>query len=86
VIWQVIFSTAARRDFKNLDRQIRRRIAEKVDALGRDPLSSAHSKSLIGQGGLRSARVGDWRILFLAADGVLNVVRIGNRRDVYKNL
>jgi mRNA-degrading endonuclease RelE of RelBE toxin-antitoxin system len=54
--------------------------------LAEDPLSAAHSKQLIGLAGLRSARAGNWRILFLVGDEVVNVVRVGHRREVYNNL
>jgi mRNA interferase RelE/StbE len=86
VNWKVNFSSAAARDYKNLDRQIRDRINAKLDAVAKLPLSPEHSKALIGLGELRSARVGNWRILFLARDGVVNIVRIRHRREVYKDL
>jgi addiction module RelE/StbE family toxin len=86
VVYRVTFSIAAKRDYQNLDRQIRDRIDEKLNQLSTEPLLSIHSKSLIGQDGLRSARVGDWRILYLPEDGVLKVSRIRHRREVYNNL
>jgi mRNA-degrading endonuclease RelE of RelBE toxin-antitoxin system len=85
VVCRIVFSTAAKRDYQNL-RQIKGRIDGKLAQIAAEPLSSTHSKALIGQGGLRSARVGDWRILYLPGDGILNVTRIRHRREVYDNL
>jgi mRNA-degrading endonuclease RelE of RelBE toxin-antitoxin system len=62
------------------------RIDEKLARLAAEPLSLHDSKALIGQGGLRSSRAGDWRILYLPGDGILNVIRIRHRREVYNNL
>jgi addiction module RelE/StbE family toxin len=86
VLCRVTFSTAAKRDYQNLDRQMKDRIDEKLDLLAAEPLSPTHTKALIGLDGLRAARVGHWRILYLPGDGVLIVTRIGHRREVYNNL
>jgi mRNA-degrading endonuclease RelE of RelBE toxin-antitoxin system len=62
------------------------RIDEKLVRLAAEPLSPVDSKALIGQDGFRSSRVGDWRILYFPGDGILNVIRIRHRREVYNNL
>jgi mRNA-degrading endonuclease RelE of RelBE toxin-antitoxin system len=86
VIRKVIFSTAAAKDYQNLDRQIKLRIDEKLAILAAEPLAATYSKVLSGQGGLRSARVGNWRILYLPEVTLLNVTRIRHRREVYNRL
>jgi len=53
VTWRVIFSSSASRDYKNLDRQMRNRIDEKLTGIAEQPLSPEHSKALVGQGELR---------------------------------
>jgi mRNA-degrading endonuclease RelE of RelBE toxin-antitoxin system len=86
VIWKIVFSSAARRDFQNLDRQVRIRIDKKLEVLANNPVDSTQSGRLVGHGDLRKARVGDWRMVFLAQGGVVNVVRIRHRSQVYDNL
>ena len=50
----------ARSYYKRLDRPTRCRIEERIDQLAADPLG--HSKPLEGTDGLRSSRVGDYRL------------------------
>jgi len=83
---RVTLSTSAAKDYRNLDPQIRKRIDEELSVLAIEPFSPAHSKVLVNQGGTRAGRVGDWRILFVANEETLNVIRIRHRREVYKNL
>lgn len=71
---------------ERLDGSIRKRIVERLRQLAEDPL--AHSKPLSGVGGLRSSRVGDYRII-LEVEGdqlLVLIVRIGPRGQVYRNL
>ena len=84
--WQLLLSSAAAREYKNLDRQIMGPIKEKLRVIEQDPLSPDFSKALNGRPGLRAARTGNWRILYFATGGEINVVCIGHRREVYKNL
>ncbi len=82
----VIFSTAAARDYRNLDRQIIERVNARLAVLSESPLEQTYSKRLIGQGDLRSSRVGSWRILYVVDGAIINVVRIRHRREVYNDL
>jgi mRNA interferase RelE/StbE len=79
------FSASASREFRNLDRQLQRRIAEKVTALCEDPFPPG-SEKLKAQAEHFRIRVGDYRVIY-RIDGkrvVIVIVRIGHRREVYR--
>ncbi|MFZ0735413.1 MAG: type II toxin-antitoxin system RelE/ParE family toxin [Candidatus Sulfotelmatobacter sp.] len=79
------FTTSALREFKGLDRQIRRRIAERINPLLDDPFPVG-VKKLQAQVDHYRIRVGDYRVVY-RIDGkrvVIVIVRIGHRREVYR--
>lgn len=79
------FTASASREFRALDRQLQRRISEKVYALCQDPFPSG-SKKLKAQADHFRIRVGDYRIVY-RVDGkrvVIVIVRVGHRKDVYR--
>ena len=76
---------AAEREMTRLDHAVRRQIDRKIVSLSTDPRPPG-AKALSGpHGGLR-VRVGDWRIVYRVEDDrlLVLVVRVGNRRDVYR--
>ena len=87
--WGIELAEEARKELARLDKPIARRIVaflrERLAALD-DPRSIG--TALKGQrlGGLWKYRVGDWRIIASIEDDLVRilVVRIGNRRDVYR--
>ena len=79
------FTTSAIREFRDLDRQLQRRITEKVTALCEDPFPPG-SKKLKAQRDHFRIRVSDYRVIY-RIDGkrvVIVIVRIGHRREVYR--
>jgi len=79
------FTASALKEFQTLDRQIQRRVTEKVKALCEDPFPSG-VKELRGEVDHFRIRVGDYRIVY-RMDGsrvVIVIVRIGHRREVYR--
>jgi mRNA interferase RelE/StbE len=86
VPYEVRLKPAARRDLKGLERQDARRIGAAIDALQQDARPPG-CKKLAGGSELYRIVVGQFRILYEVHDGeVLLVVRVGNRRDVYRGL
>ncbi|MBI3525885.1 MAG: type II toxin-antitoxin system RelE/ParE family toxin [Betaproteobacteria bacterium] len=87
--WRIEIDDAAQKDLAKLDKQIARRITaflrERV-ALLSDPRSigEALKGSLLGE--FWKYRVGDYRIISSIENNNLKilVVRIGNRREVYR--
>lgn len=89
MVWQIKFDDASRKDLAKLDKQIARRITaflrERVAVLD-DPRSIGEALKGSKLGEFWKYRVGDYRIISTIEDGALCVivVKIGNRREVYR--
>ncbi len=87
--WEVELTPAALRDLGKLDPQIARRILsflhDRIAVLD-DPRSLGEALKGSKLGEFWKYRVGDYRIISGIDDGQLTifVVRIGNRREVYR--
>ena len=87
--WRVELAPAAERELDKIDPQIARRILAflhgRVAQLD-DPRSIGEALKGSKLGEFWKYRVGDYRIIASIEDGALHilVVKIGNRRDVYR--
>ncbi len=87
--WRVELTPAAVRELAKLDRQVARRILSflhgRLAAL-EDPRSLGEALKGSKLGETWKYRVGDYRIISSLDDGVMTifVVRVGNRREVYR--
>lgn len=88
--WLIEIDDAAQKDLANLDKPIAKRITtflrERVAALD-DPRSIGEALKGSRLGGFWKYRVGDYRIISNIEDDALRilVVKIGNRREVYRS-
>ena len=88
--WKVELDPAAERELGKIDQQTARRILAflhgRVAQLD-DPRSIGEALKGSKLGAFLKYRVGDYRIVASIEDGALRilVVRIGNRREVYRN-
>jgi mRNA interferase RelE/StbE len=83
------FTATAQRQLRDLDRTSAMRILTALTRLGDDPYrEDADVKKLAGQEGLYRLRVGDFRVAYQIDNGqlIILVVKVGNRRDVYRSL
>ncbi|MER0245442.1 type II toxin-antitoxin system RelE/ParE family toxin [Streptomyces sp. HSW2009] len=83
------FTAAAHRQLRAIARQDAMRILTALTALGEDPYrQDADVKKLTGPSGLYRLRVGNYRVAYQVNDGelVVLVVKVGDRRDVYRAL
>ena len=82
--FRVEFTTAAAREIRKLDPQIRRRILGGVADLEHDPRPHGCRK-LAGYDNAWRIRVGDYRVLYEVTDEqvLVTVVRVAHRRAVY---
>ncbi|MYZ35763.1 type II toxin-antitoxin system RelE/ParE family toxin [Streptomyces sp. MnatMP-M17] len=83
------FTAAAQRQLRAIDRPAAMRILTALTALGDDPYrEDSDIKKLTGPSGLYRLRVGSYRVAYQINDGELLVlvVRIGDRREVYRDL
>ncbi len=87
--WLIEFDDASKKDLAKLDKQVARRITqflrERVAVLD-DPRSIGEALKGSKLGMLWKYRVGDYRIISSIEDGAIRivVVKIGNRREVYR--
>ncbi|MDF6020583.1 type II toxin-antitoxin system RelE/ParE family toxin [Streptomyces sp. JH34] len=83
------FTTAAQRQLRAISRPDAMRILTALTSLGDDPYrQDADVKRFTGPSGLYRLRVGSYRIAYQIDDGelVILVVKVGDRRDVDRNL
>ena len=79
-------SRKAQRYLDRLDDATASRILDLIESLCDAPLQESKTKALHGKEPLRRARLGNYRIVYYVDDDTLEVVRIGPRGDVYKDL
>jgi mRNA interferase RelE/StbE len=83
------FTAAAQRQLRAIDRPAAMRVLAALTALGDDPYrEDADVKKLTGPSGLYRLRVGSYRVADQVLDGelVILVVKVGDRRDVCRNI
>ncbi|WP_255950937.1 type II toxin-antitoxin system RelE family toxin [Streptomyces odontomachi] len=83
------FTAAAQRQLRALGQPDAMRILTALTALGDDPYrEDADVKKLSGPSGLYRLRVGNHRVAYQINGGelLILVVKVGDRRDVYRNL
>ncbi|PSR67985.1 plasmid stabilization protein [Nocardia sp. MDA0666] len=83
------FLESARHELRALERQDAMRILTALTALGEDPYAPGLDvKKLSGHEGLYRLRVGRFRVAYRIDNGVLVilVVKVGWRRDAYRDL
>jgi mRNA interferase RelE/StbE len=61
-----------------------RRIATKIEHYASDPISLSNQVKQLAREPILRLRVGDYRVLFTEDGVVLQVLKIGHRRDVYR--
>ena len=85
--YTVEVAPAAGRQIRKLDREAQRRVLAALDKLRDEPRSHDAIK-LQGNENLYRVRVGDYRIVYAIEDDrlVVLVVKVGHRRDIYKDL
>ena len=89
MVWQIEFDPDALKDLRKLDKQIQTRLVGFLRVrVGQLENPRDIGEALSGQhlGSYWKYRVGDWRIICDIQDQriVVRVLRIGNRREVYR--
>ena len=82
--YRIEWRPRARKAFLALDKPVRRRIGEAVEALTADPRPAA-TKMITGAHGVLRIRVGDYRVLYTIDEGQLIVLVLdaGHRSEIY---
>ncbi|CAN5147892.1 type II toxin-antitoxin system RelE/ParE family toxin [soil metagenome] len=84
-LYTIQFTTAAAKQIRKLEPQVRRRLLASISQLEDDP-RPAGSKKLVGEQIAWRIRIGDCRVTFDIVDEHLTVtvVRAAHRREVYE--
>jgi mRNA interferase RelE/StbE len=78
----VEWTKSAQRDWRAIDPSLGARIIEAVEAFA--ATGAGDVKKLTGRPGEFRLRVGDYRVVFDLPPGVVRVLRVAHRRDVYR--
>ena len=81
--YNVVYKNSVHRDLKKLSKAEATRILDQIEQeLTKKPESYPVLKGQFA--GLRKYRIGDYRVIYALVGTDILVLRIGNRRDVYK--
>jgi mRNA interferase RelE/StbE len=82
--YNVVYKKSVRRDLKKLSKAEAHRILDQIEQeLTKKPESFPVLKGQFA--GLRKYRIGDYRVIYALVGTDILVLRIGHRRDVYKD-
>ena len=82
-MYNIEWKEHALQDLENLESSIARRILKKVEELSENPFSR-DIKKLKGSSDFR-LRVGDYRVIFFIEQNTIQILKIGHRKNIYKN-
>ena len=80
----ISFARSAEKELLKLDKNLAKRILDKIGLLGSDPFGQ-NSQKLGGGKGYR-IRIGDYRVVYTVdkSTKTVTIIRIRHRRDVYR--
>lgn len=82
--YNIVYKKSVHRDLKKLSKPEAKRILDLIETeLVKKPESNPALKGQFA--GLRKYRVGDYRVIYSLLGEDILILRIGNRKDVYKN-
>jgi len=85
--YEIQFKSSAWKAFNKLEGEARGRIAEAVMSLAENP-RPRKARKLSGKGDFYRIRAGDYRVIYEVRENalVVQIVKVGHRREVYKKL
>lgn len=86
-MFSIELTPTAKKELDGLEADARDKVEQRIDSLAKDPRPLKVEK-LKGGDGLLRVRAGSHRIVYFVEDErvVVLIVRIGHRREVYRNL
>ena len=82
--YSIVYKKSVHRDLKSLSRAEAKRIMDLIDnVLIKKPESNPVLKGQFA--GLRKFRVGDYRVIYALIGSEILILRIGDRKNVYKH-
>ena len=83
MVYRIVYKKSVHRDLKKLNKNEASNILDKIDNyLSEHPLSFPILKGKFS--GLRKYRVGDYRVIYVTIEDDVVILRIGDRKKVYK--
>lgn len=84
--FRIKIKKSAGRELASLPKRDKRRVVSAIEALAADPPPEGVRK-LVGAADAFRIRVGDYRILYRVAEGIVTVfvIRIDHRKDAYRS-
>jgi mRNA interferase RelE/StbE len=81
--YNIVYKKSVHRDLKKLSKPEAKRI---LDLIEKELIKKPESNPMLkGQfAGLRKCRIGDYRVVYAILEKDIVILRIGNRKDVYK--
>ena len=85
--YKVEVKKSAAKILKKIPKPERKRISEKIDSLA-EKLPNPDTTKMKGNNPFHKVRTGDYRIIYEIQDDILviMIVKIGHRKDIYRNL
>jgi mRNA interferase RelE/StbE len=85
MLYSIVFSKEASEAFSRLPSGIKRKVAERIDALAENPVPH-NAKKMQGYTALYRIRFSEWRVVYEVQDTevLIEVLRIGHRKEVYR--
>ena len=81
--YNIVYKKSVHRDLKKLSKPEAKRILDQIEKeLVKKPKSNPVLKGQFA--GLRKYRIGDYRVIYAILEKDILILRIGNRKDVYK--
>lgn len=86
-LFEIQYEPRVEKELAKLDRPIARRLLDAIDQLA-ETSGPNNSKPLKGFTGIWRLRVGDYRVIYKIKDSelIILVVKIGHRREVYRDI
>ena len=82
-MFEIVFTKRSISDLEKLDDETRWRIAKKLKEYSQTPLHFAHKLTDPKLGTYRF-RIGDYRVIFDLVGEKIVILRIGNRKEIYR--
>lgn len=85
--FEIEWKRSAIKELRKLPAEPRHRVVEAVESLAGDPRPHG-SRKMVGSENNWRLRIGDYRVVYSVFDAllVIEVVRVGHRKDVYRDL
>lgn len=83
-MYKILITKRALKDLEKIDVKIKTKIGDKIKLLINNPIGSSKKLSTPIIGTYRF-RVGEYRVIFDIDDDKVIVLRIGHRKDIYRN-